>query len=413
MKEVYIELFRKYFSDKLSDSTNLSDENIRLFLFAYLNGKSEKTFSTHETSLLNLIPFLPNYIEELVEFYFNSPSIEDELIKYCIDSENEIFLKHLTFLHVLSISLNRNEHQRLKLRLAEIENDLTEKEISIAITRNQREEQKEKLIALEHESNIAYASYSSANPSDQYIPTNPPNNRKQLLKSAALILIIIIPASLLLFFNQNDKDNISIAEEITKPTDSTSQKSNLLPDDIQNLADIERILNTPSDTKTENLELIYEPRTTMGYASSHSIYVSENVKIIVNSLYNEINNVLNPYIEKQKFTIDSLELENNDSLIFVFHKNLNFAQGYLYKQLQEVNSYHLEMDSLSISLNQPISEIRKLELFELIDYQNHQKVIYILQINTDFYQIQIGTGRLSDPLREENELMKRALYLKD
>jgi hypothetical protein len=52
-----------------------------------------------------------------------------------------------------------------------------------------------------------------------------------------------------------------------------------------------------------------------------------------------------------------------------------------------------------------------IQLFELVDYENNQKIIYILQMENSYYNIKLGSGSLNNPIHEDSDLIHRISLL--
>jgi hypothetical protein len=408
MSHLYINIFRQHFDDFLSGDSDLSEQNIRALLINYIKIQRAE-FSDFEHSLKDkFLEGLPEFIQELAQAYYDNPTTQDEMIDLCLTTNNEIFLEHLNFLKELNLAIKNGERKRLKNKLIDLENDLTDNEIRIAIIRNQRAERKVLLRNIEsinQRKNIASRPNFNVKSRDD-LKTTHSSNFSFYYKIAAILIIALIPVSVIILNNKTQNDIPSVAVSPTIKIDSTKTSPNELPKQIHDLAELDQIINTPLESQKTTIELIFEPRNNQAFAGSNTTYVSDRVKITVNSLAKKTA-LISSYIEELKSAIQNPSIA--DSTRNQFNNDLKIANDYFADLKAMLNTYNLNQESLTIWTSQTMKS--PIQLFELVDYENNQKTIYILRIENSYYNIKLGSGSLNNPIHEDSDLIHRISLL--
>jgi hypothetical protein len=388
----------------------IADFQIYALLIGYI--KDGEIIANEFISQVTLREKLPEFLEELAQAYFENPYIEDEIIQLCIERNNSVFFEHLTFLRELSYVIRYEEHKGLKKKLSDLENELFENELELAFIKNERKQKKAFLQNFENQHRKqGVANYSRQSDSIyERTKTNSSDVKSILFKIAAIFIVALIPISLFFLVKNDGISNMASADIPKSTSDSVAHHSNNQTMDIPKIAETNQIINTSLKTQSWEVELLYEPRTNLGYAGTQTTYISNNIRISFLSTSYKIDSVLYPHINELKQAIENPK--TNESLKNKYRSALSSAYEELETLQRKSNTFDLKQDSLLIWKNEALKRNTVVELFELIDFENQQKPIYILRIDNDFYMIKFGRGKLGKPLNRDDEFIQRSLYLR-
>lgn len=410
MNTVYIKLFRLHFAGQIPTDVAIADFQIHELLTNYIKDSViiPSEFASKDLLQVNL----PDFLEDLAQAYYETPSIDDEIIALCIERKNAVFVEHLTFLKEISYAIRYTEHKKLKKKLSDFENEIFENELELAFIKNERKQKKAFLQNYENQhEHRRVANYSSQSDSkNEQTKTIKSDLKSVLFKIAAIFIIAFVPLGMFFLVKNDGKTNMATLDSPSRANDSMAQPSDNQILDVSKLAETNRIINSPLKTHSWDVELLYESRTNQGYAGSQTKYISENIKISIYSTSYKIDSLLVPHINELKLAIENPKL--NDSLKNKYQKTLDIVYQELNSLQSQANTFELKQDSLLIWKNKPLNRNTVVELFELVDFENQQKPVYILQIDNEFYILEYGKGKLREPLNRNDELVQRALYLR-
>lgn len=301
------------FLSKLLSIIISKDGTVSLFDFLKFNNLSSKfLFFQNKAS---------DIIEDLAELSFKG--YESETITFLVQTNNEVFLKHIQFLKETQNAIIFSERISLKKKLEKLDElngfDLDEKEIKAAITLHERSRLKKHLFELAKKGSSGGGTIVKF-------------NFRQVLKYAAILILVVAPT-------------IIIVNRVNKQKTATNDLAN---NDNKKQPEPIKIENKPYDIQLPNAdsyamekELIQEQK--FGFSSGSD---SKNINIRINNLSVQLI-ALNNEIEKHK---DDLKIKNY--LIQKIDSISALTDTYIFDKINGLAIYTLKLSPNKNTLKQ-------------------------------------------------------------
>jgi len=289
---VSVRLFKQHVAAKIPDYRDVEDAKVlqTLINFADYNQQGGIQFLINEfqNSEVDFLEILEDFMSDLVDDYFHHQKSLDPVVLKLRSTNNFSFESKFSALKELEIAVQRAERARLKeiLRINNAKQD--EEDLTIALTRFERKNLKQKL----KDSDI-----STAQPAALL-------HRISLIKSgmwwkiAAIFLFILIPAGILLFNNSVNTFTPIVAKSDNKTKD--------IRDQYYAVEDISRLIkiDLPKETISVIISAVTSDQPIFGYA-----HETEEIEIHVIS-------------NKEQLDYLTRKLEYIEDTLSYFHKKL-------------------------------------------------------------------------------------------
>lgn len=392
-----VAIFKELIVEEIPDYSTLSDAQILEDCKGFLGIQtSEITCSEQITTYINNLgedkEEITEYLLSEIAQQFIERKQEDEIIRLLLNNSSSNFDEILKQINHIASGIHKMENAQRKKILQDLEAKLESEELEVVVQRVERKENKKILESLEKESMFKNHKLASNNDisfsSDFYQPKSNESKlrNRSYLKIAASVISFAIPTCILLFM-------VGIETTHTAKNEDKNKKGPGQEYYASNMVDIS--LPKVNETSTSKEINNYFPSQGFGSTDENNI----QIKFI------ELEPQLNYVLQKRKLITDYTNKIKKKSFK---HKgttldSLNTAIEELYKLEESLvkRDYIYEFKGTQVKLY--FLKSKDLQKLKVFNYNEREKETYYLYMDSKFYELRNGKGKLI-PLTDEDRL---------